>query len=108
MTEKEAIKLIKQTPLMRWESQKLDEQHTELGEALYLAIEALEKIAEMKEDNMKELIEALHVIQNECKKYEQCMTCPLSSEDEHGNTRCLFEYNLPCGIDIDALQRELV
>ena len=48
MTEKEAIKLIKQTPLMRWESQKLDEQHTELGEALYLAIEALEKIAEMK------------------------------------------------------------
>jgi hypothetical protein len=31
--------------------------------------------------NMKKLIEALHVIQDECKKYEnECFDCPLFSE----------------------------
>lgn len=33
---------------------------------------------------MKKLIEALHVIQDECNKYEkECFNCPLYSEKEH-------------------------
>lgn len=29
---------------------------------------------------MKKLIEALHVIQDECAKYDDCLGCPMSTE----------------------------
>lgn len=38
---------------------------------------------------MKKLIEALHVIQEECNKYEkECFDCPLYCEKEQGCAVC--------------------
>ena len=41
---------------------------------------------------MKKLIEALHVIQDECKKHYECESCPMHG---HGNTRCNVRNSTP-------------
>ena len=50
---------------------------------------------------MKKLIEALHVIQEECKKHENCKSCPFCTET------CGFE-GIPLDWEIDKLQKALL
>lgn len=47
MTEKEAIELLKNTPLMRYEEQS--RLHSSLGDAMRMAVQALEKQIMFKE-----------------------------------------------------------
>lgn len=54
---------------------------------------------------MKELIKALHVIQEECRRYNQdCEGCPL-----HGDTECRVTDLHPCNWKInDEVQKALL
>ena len=52
---------------------------------------------------MKKLIEALHVIKDECAKHESCRTCPMRTDNSvWGN--CIFDNANPCDIDLDEIE----
>lgn len=53
---------------------------------------------------MKKLIEALHVIQDECTNHYKCSDCPMFSH----NNECLFDESNPCDIDIDEVEVNLM
>ena len=54
---------------------------------------------------MKKLIEALHVIQEECKKYDNCSYCPMGTDD----CDCIVRDVNPCNWEInDAPQKALL
>lgn len=54
---------------------------------------------------MKKLIEALHVIQDECKRYNDCTNCPMGTKD----FECLLRDLDPCDWKInDEVQKALL
>lgn len=52
---------------------------------------------------MKKLIEALHVIQDECKKYKDCSECPMFVRHYQHSHKCIFDYVNPEDMDIDEV-----
>lgn len=57
---------------------------------------------------MKKLIEALHVIQEECKKYNNCTECPMFVGFTMYSKKCAFDITAPDCMDIDEIQKALL
>ena len=58
---------------------------------------------------MEELIEALHVIKDECKKHDDCCDCPMFVRRYSTlNESCIFDYVAPLDMDIDKVRKELL
>lgn len=54
---------------------------------------------------MKKLIDALHVIKDECMKHYDCSQCPMYVL-HHGHTyECIFDYVNPEQMDIDKVSQ---
>ena len=56
---------------------------------------------------MKKLIEALHVIQEECKKHDGCTNCPMLVRRYNIRKKCIFE-GIPENMDIDEVEKALL
>lgn len=56
---------------------------------------------------MRKLIEALHVIQEECKKHYDCTDCPMLIGHYNIRKKCIFE-GVPENMDIDEVEKALL
>lgn len=64
---------------------------------------------------MKRLIDALHVIQEECSKYykrsnsdNNCNNCPMNIFRRAGLQGCIFDSYIPRNMTIDEVQKALL
>ena len=57
---------------------------------------------------MKKLIEALHVIQDECKSHEVCRDCPMYLPLGRYHKWCMFGDSVPEDFNIDEVQKALL